>query len=74
MLNIGYRQGVEKGMQFSALKETEILNDAGEPIAMDETVVASLRVIEVREGFSYAEVIERMEELPSGMKVSSVKM
>jgi hypothetical protein len=70
MINIGYRQGVEQGMQFDTLKEIDILDDQGRSIAKDAISIASLRINEVREDFSYAVVLERTENLIPGMKVS----
>ncbi|MGA1843043.1 MAG: CHAT domain-containing protein [bacterium] len=74
MLNIGYRQGAEEGMRMSALKDQEILSSQGEPLATDQVSVASLKVIEVREDFSYAEVIDRTDDLSAGMKVTVQRM
>lgn len=74
MLNIGFRQGVEEGMQFSALKDIDILNADGEPIEKDEAGVASLKVVEVREGFCYAKVLERSDDLIPGMRVTVVTL
>jgi CHAT domain-containing protein len=74
MLNIGYRQGVERGMKFYALKEIEIMDAEGEPVATDKVSVASLRVTEVKEDFCYVEVLDRTEDLSTGMKVSILQI
>ncbi|MGA1841993.1 MAG: CHAT domain-containing protein [bacterium] len=70
MLNIGYREGVEKGMKFYAFKEIEILDSVGDAIAKDKVSVASLLVTEVKEDFCFVEVLDRSEDLSPGMKVS----
>jgi len=74
MLNVGYRQGAEEGMKLLALKEQKILSAQGEPLATDQVSVASLKITEVREYFSYAEVLDRTDDLAPGMKVTVHRM
>ncbi len=70
MLNIGFRQGVKEGLKLNVLKDIDILGVDGRPVAKETVPVALLKVTEVKEEFCYTEVLERKQDLASGMKVS----